>query len=272
MRISRISFVPLFLIVMASLCFGGDTNLQVKDIITRHLDSIGTPQARSAAKSRSIRASLHFRVVQGTPGNSDGMGMIVSDARRLSIGLKPSDPKYPGEQFVFDGSKAQIGLVGPARRSMLGDFLYSQDAILRDGLLGGSLTTAWALLDVNGRKANLRYDGIKKIDGRDLHELVYIPRKADADLRIHLYFDPETFRHVKTVYDFAVSPGFSHNQLQHGSYSRYKVEEDFADFRVTDGLTLPSKWTLRCTTESSSTLSVEWQTTVTGMMHNNVVD
>ena len=265
-------FVCLFVACLALPSFGEDAKLQVSDVISRHLESIGTASARAAVKSRSIRASVHYQILEGTPGSSEGVGMLVSDARRLSIALKPSDTQYPGEQFVFDGSKSLIALIAPSTRSMLGEFLYSHDAILRDGLLGGSLMTTWALLDVNGRKATIKFDGLKKIDGRNLYEISYIPHKADADLLIHLYFEPDTFRHVKTMYDFSVSPSFSHNQLRHGSYSRYRVEENFSDFRVTDGLTLPSKWTLRCTAESDRTLSIEWQVTADTIMHNNVVD
>jgi hypothetical protein len=38
-----------------------------------------------------------------------------------------------------------------------------------------------------------------KVDGVDLHRIDYIPKKR-SDLEIHLYFEPDTFRHVMTVY------------------------------------------------------------------------
>jgi hypothetical protein len=89
---------------------------------------------------------------------------------------------------------------------------------------------------------------------------------------IHLYFEPTTFRHVKTEYSYDVDPSLDHNQKVHGTFTKYRVEEEFSDFKVVDGLTLPSSWKLRYSATSNKTVVVEWQVTSNNVAHNTVVD
>lgn len=245
--------------------------LTVADLISRHLDSIGSAAVRDGIKSRVVRGHVRMNVIDGA-GEAEGPAMIVSMGRQLSIAFQVNNPQFKGEQFVFDGSKAQIALIAPAARSTLGQFMYQQDQLLRDGLVGGTLLTAWPLYDPKLREAKVKYNGLKKIDGQELYDLSYEPKKADRELLVHLYFEPKTFRHVKSVYDFTVPPSFGHNQLQHGSYSRIRVEETFSDFRPVDGLTLPWDWKLRCTSYGNSTSIIEWHMTADSITHNNVTD
>ena len=50
----------------------------------------------------------------------------------------------------------------------------------------------------------MTFEGLKKIDGQELYDLRYRPHKG-TDLDINLYFDPETYRHVETVYTLTSS-------------------------------------------------------------------
>jgi hypothetical protein len=68
------------------------------------------------------------------------------------------------------------------RRSSFGEFVHSQDQIVREGLLGGSLTTAWALLNLDHNQPKLSYEGLKKVDGRQLHDLRYRCKRNDDDI------------------------------------------------------------------------------------------
>ena len=45
---------------------------------------------------------------------------------------------------------------GAHRRSSFGEFVYSQNQMVRVGLIGGELTTAWALLHLDESKAKVR--------------------------------------------------------------------------------------------------------------------
>jgi hypothetical protein len=70
------------------------------------------------------------------------------------------------------------GTYADKTRSEFGEFVRTQDVILREGLLGGVLSTAWPMLDLDARKAKVGYEGKKKIDNRQLLTLSYRPMKA----------------------------------------------------------------------------------------------
>jgi serine/threonine protein kinase/tetratricopeptide (TPR) repeat protein len=120
--------------------------------------------------------------------------------------------------------------------------VFVQDAIIREGLLGGLLTTAWPLLNLDERKAKVSFDGLKKMDGQDLYLLHYHPHKS-TDLEINLYFDPQTFRHVKTIFSYSVSQGLTlggDRATARQQETRYRLTEKFSDFKTVDGVTLPT--------------------------------
>jgi hypothetical protein len=56
---------------------------------------------------------------------------------------------------------------------------------MKEGLLGGALTTNWMGLSPRGK---LSSNGTKKINGRDAYVLTY-SRKGGGDLDVTLYFD-----------------------------------------------------------------------------------
>lgn len=63
--------------------------------------------------------------------------------------IKLANYDYRGEQFVTDGEKVSVAATTSGHKwSDLGEFVRSQDQVVREGLLGGELTTAWALLDL----------------------------------------------------------------------------------------------------------------------------
>ncbi|MEK7834461.1 MAG: hypothetical protein AAB401_25455, partial [Acidobacteriota bacterium] len=133
---------------------------------------------------------------------------------------------------------------------------------------------AWPLLKMDQTQPKLEYRGLKKIDGRQLHELGYRPRKGSTDLKTFLYFDPETFRHVRTRYQYEVAAmiGARENPNQN-TESYFSVTEDFDNFRIVDGLTLPHKYKLQYSAESGrATLIQEWTVTLDRITHNPKLD
>lgn len=253
--------------------------LTTKDLIARHLNAIGPESARAAAKSRAVQGTVQMDIVVGSNNHADGNALMVSDGRKLIISM--AFQQGGSEKFIYDGQKAQIGYIAANQRSSIGDFFYTNDSLLRDGLLGGATMTSWALLDVDARKADVRYEGLKVVDGKQLHDLSYYPKKSDADLHVHLYFDPQTFRHVKTVYTFKVSASMRHGtnsgkrmsgSMSHGDETRIRVEENFSDFRELDGLTLPGHWSLRYTSEGGYAEGCVFDVAVVKMANNVVTE
>jgi hypothetical protein len=241
------------------------------EIVSRHLDSIGSAQARANAVSRVAQGKVVFAEIIQHSLHMEGAATLMSQERKHRCEFQFGNLQYPGEQFVFDGNKEMVAMVDQTNRSRLGNFLFLQEEILREGLFGGVLSTAWPLLNVQSTNPSLKYDGLKKIDGQQLHELSYISRKRSesGDLSIHLYFEPESYRHVLTVYTVT---------MQHGSQTTSDpnqttviVEERFGDFQVVDGLNLPRHWDVRYRVEPQNIVQeYEWDVSLTQIGHNKL--
>jgi hypothetical protein len=255
------------MVAMLSVSFAKD-EMQVADLVKQNLNSIGTEQARAAVKNRAVEGTLQFRVLSGGAGTQDGKEVFVSDGEKFVSLLKLPNPNYHGERFVSDGKKTLIAQVKPGVWSKLGDFVMVHNEILTEGLWGGTLSTGWALAHLDERLAKLQDRGLKKVNGRDLRRVDYSPKKH-SDLEIQLYFEPDTFRHVMTVYSMTISPqmGTSDIATARQQETRYRLEERFADFKSVDGLTLPQRWTIEFTFENSAGAMADAQNltaTVTG--------
>ena len=240
--------------------------------MTHHLDSIGDTKTRAGIQSRAAAGTAHFHIMVGGGGSLDGKSQFVSEGGKLHFMMKFTNNEYRGEHFIFDGNRIQVSTAtATLSRSELGGFLYSQDAVLREGFWGGILSTAWPLLDLDKRKAKLTFDGIKKIDGQDMYELRYQPKK-NTDIEISLYFDPATFHHVRTVYTLNTGMAMaSETTNSRQQQTRYHLEERFSDFQTIDGLSLPARYDIRFTEElqSGSTTSYEWEI-LESSINNNV--
>src|SRR5271163_3808882 len=237
------------------------------ELVAQHLDSIASAAVRAKIKTRVVQGPVEYKILVGGAGVLDGKAQMASDGKKLVFMMKLPNIEYHGEQFVFDGGDKDKVAFSTANqnRSALGNFVFVQDAVIREGLLGGTLSTAWPLLDLNDRKPKLSFDGLKKIDGQDLYELRYRPKRS-SDLEISLYFDPQTYRHVETVYNYSTTERFagsapgdggvvtspasgSSSNLPGGNAetsaarqtpNRYRLTEKFSDFKTVDGVTLPT--------------------------------
>ena len=244
--------VCLSLLVLWSVSPAKDET-QVADLLQKHLASIGTDQAREAIKTRVAEGTLKFQRVNGS-GAQDGKEVFVSEGEKMVSLLKLPNPNYHGERFVSDGKKTLIAQLRPGIWSSLGQFVNVHNEILTEGLWGGTLSTGWALAHVDEHRAKLKYEGLKEVNGRELHKVLYLPSKH-SDLDIELYFEPGTFRHVMTVYSLTISPqmGRTEEQTARQQETRYRLEERFADFKTVDNLNLPESWIIQFTTENSTT-------------------
>ena len=304
-RIASFSVIVLILfLTQAIVAFAAD--MKAEDVVVKHLDSIGTEQARAAVKSRVMEGTVDYRILVGGAGNLDGKSVLVSQDDKLQFMMKLNNNLYKGEQFIFDGSNYQITRTTANQgRSAFGEFVQVQDVVLKEGLLGGALSTAWPLYDLKERKAKLSYAGLKKVDGNDAIELRYSPKKSTS-VDISLFFDPQTFRHIETVYTVRVRVQLGNVDAQIANAqpsatgdagpigpptggvvgvtsetvtarqqeTRYRLEERFGDFKTADGLTLPTKYTIHYTQElgNGRTTVSEWTITANQITNGNGVD
>jgi hypothetical protein len=251
-------------------------DLKAEEIVARHLDSIGTAQARAAIKSLAVQGSLQFKVLSGGSGDIAGTWGIVSEQRKSKFVMRFPGGDWWGEQFVFDGNKTSFAAATSThKQSVLARFVSSQDFIIKEGLLGGELSTGWALQNLDPSQVKLDYIGLKKIDGRELQGIQYYS-KGNTDMTVKLYFDPETYHHVMTVYSEAVEPNMSHKITESVNQQeiRYTIEERFSDFQTDNGITLPRHYDLQYTLEqqAGSTNVNDWDMTASKVLTNVDLD
>ena len=237
--------------------------MQPEEVIAKHLQSLGPEAARAAAHSRIAAGSS--RVVfkgRSTTGAIDGQVVIGSQSTKVLLGMKFPSPDYPGERFGFDGKKFTVGYLKPGVRSTLGSFLLIHGEVFKEGLMGGTLSSAWPLLNIAERKVRLEYAGTEKIDNQPAHRLKYSPAKG-SDLEISLFFDAQTFRHVRTQYDRVAGARLSAGGIDSQANQRaprYRMTEDFSDFRQEEKLTLPHSYKLTLEIENTNGTSIQkWE-------------
>lgn len=251
-----------------------EEKLRSEDVVARHLASVGTPQARDAIKTVYALGTVVATFREPSVGQVAGRVILASEGERNLIGMAFDNTSYPQERVGFDGKDVSVSYVRPGQRTALGEFLLTHKSIVRQGVLGGALSLAWPLLDPEVKKAKLEYSGTKKIGDSTAHVLKYLPR-GGSDLNVSLFFDAETFRHLRTEYTRTVSAqmGVSPNASARQRESRYKMVEEFSDFRRKAGLTLPYKYkmTLEATLPGGS-YKAEWDTTFSQFGFNQSLD
>lgn len=232
--------------------------MKAEEIVAKHLEAIGAAETLNSIKSRIIAGSAVAVVTSPRTLRAEGRAIMASAGSKNTIGMGfESAGKYE-ERFAFDGSTVTVGFVRPGNRGYWGDFLLTHENIIKLGLVGGVLSDSWPLRNVNEQKIKLEYDGIKKIDNQSLHEIKYVPKNG-SDLEIKLFFDTQTYQHMRTEYVRVISAGLGSGQIPSGRASsaatsgaidqsgqqrptRYKMTEQFSDFRKEAGLMLPHNY------------------------------
>ncbi len=236
-----------------------------QQLVQQHLESIAPLDRLKARRTFAVQGDCEYRILAGGVLSANGISQLVSKGESYNMMFNFPAGEYGGTQYVTNGKKTDTRYSSGGQVNPLRVFLQGQDALLTEGLLGGELTTAWALLDVAGRRPRLKYQGIQDIDGRPLHRLDYRIRKGGMDLENRLYFDLKTFHHVLSTYEVEVSSqmGATPEASSQNRVSRARVEERFSDFKDLGGFVLPTTWTLLYSkmTDDGSIL-LQWRTTI----------
>jgi hypothetical protein len=190
------SLLLLALILISSIVVGAQQDkkpakITVDELIAKHIASIGPADVIAGIKSRVMVGDAQVEAKLGSASIIYGKGQIASQGQRVLYAMIFNSPVYPYEKAAFDGKDQSVGLPN-GERTLLSEFLRSQDSILKDGLFTGALSTAWPLLDPKSRKsAKLEYAGTSKIDDRQCYKLKYSSGRSGS-LKTMLYFDAET--------------------------------------------------------------------------------
>lgn len=233
--------------------------MKPEEVIAKHLEAIGTADARAKIKSRIIQGTAVATIRLGGTGTAEGGAVLASTGNRSLISVVYGTKEYPWERMGYDGKNLTVSEVRAGQRSTLGIFLMAHEMMFREGLMGGVLSSAWPFLD-STRNAKVKYSGTKKVNDRQAHVLEY-EAKNDTGLKTKLFFDAETFQHVRTEYEQRIiqqmpsAPGVTQSQGEAIS----RVVEEFSDFKPEQGLVLPHayKFTLSLESLNRRTLQ-EW--------------
>lgn len=250
----------LFLLFLLIFAFKSHAQkIKSEDVVAKHLDSIGTAEKRASVKNQIVVGDAMVNFITQKTAPLLGRIVLASAGEKNFLGMKLGSVDYPSERFSYDGKKGKVSFVRAGIRSVLGNFILSNESILQEGLLGGTLSSSWALLDTASKKAKLSLSGTKKIGGKEAYVLNYLP-KGGSDIDINLYFDKETFNHIRTEYKRISSAGIgiTPDQSSRFNESRLSLVENFSDFRAEFGLTLPHSYRILYTITGQGTTEIEW--------------
>ena len=267
--------------------YSNDEDMTPEELVEKHLESIGTPEKLMAVRSRGISGKADVEFILGGSGSvSNGFFLCVSEGPKIAIKMDFEDINYPGEYFAYDGKEVTVGHITPGQRSPLADFIFLHNATLREGFLGGVLSTAWPLLHIEDENPRMKLKETE-VKGRRLYELEYgTPGKRPGNMRVKLFFDKENFHHVRTEYKVLIADELtSIRSIVSGSVntapttsggtlapsapratimesqpdSIYILVEEFDNFAVVGGLTLPMNYSLEYSLEGhGATFLAKW--------------
>jgi hypothetical protein len=249
--------------------------LKTEEIIAKHIESIGSKENRDAVKNRIAIGASEFSIK--TPFSTlSGRFILASESENLLFVSTYQSADYPFEKIGFWEGDVKIPFIRPGVRGPLGSYLLSNNKIIKDGLLGGSILSTWILLDPVARKGKLEAGGKKKINGRETVILNYVLKGGfSADSSIKLYFDAENFHHLRTEYRQKMPTKnyqigiFGGDQIGTSN----KLVEDFGDFGNESGLLLPHSYKLSLTIDGQAgTREFEWNISISKYLFDQILD
>ena len=258
--------LAISILLISSMAFSMPQKMKPEEVVAKHLDAVGPADARAALKTMVSSGTVNVTFKGRGTNKMVGTAALASDASKNLVSMVFENADYPFERIGYNGQKVTGVEIKPGERTPLVNFLLAYDEIISQGLVGGVLSTSWPLRNLAEKNPKLEYNGLKKVAGKQVHELKYLPRKG-TDLRISLFFDATTFQHVRTEYRRSIAGQMGttpDNSALAGNETRYKLVEEFSDFRTEGKLTLPHSYKLTLEIGSQSeTRSFEWDTTLT---------
>jgi len=273
-QIEKLSGMLLMLLSLGTPFSPAVERIKPEEVVAKHLDSIGSVRARAAVNARIIVGTAQVIFRTPPPGQALGRAVLASEGNKSLVGMSFPSPVYPREQLGFDGGSFVAAYVTPGVRSVLGNFLMTHALVFKQGLMGGTLSSAWPLQDLKARNPRLEYGGTKKVNNQTVHELKYLAR-GGSDLQIRLFFDQATFQHVRTEYHRVIAAPTGNRAYGNVEEReiRYKMVEEFSDFKNEGGLTLPHTYMIKLTVDSQGgTFLADWVINLERFTFNEPID
>jgi hypothetical protein len=248
----------LTLLLSAAASIGQE--LQPDAIIAKHLDAVGKRSTVDQVQTLFALGLSSFES-QSPAAKGGGKALVVSDKGDLMFAISLNSKDYPYEKIGYFNDKVSLPFISAGQRSLLGSFISEHPRVLTEGLFGGTMSRRWPLWNYEGSKSKIKSLGVKKVNGKKAYVLSYIPDGGGADeFTVKLYFDTDTFQHVRTEYHREYNP----QQPQFGvanqlANSEITLTEDFSDFKTVDGLTLPYVYSVEFSSNANtSSFKTTW--------------
>lgn len=279
-KIYSVAFVRLSILFLLGFSFLVEVRAddpKPEEIIAKHLDSVATKEKRAAVKNRMALGTGQFSVLRSTVNTKGkrplGGAVFLSEANKMFIGAKYDVVEYPFDEIVYNAKSVGVPFNGSGKRPILGDIILAHSYLVSEGLLGGSITTAWSLLDLESRQAKVRSGGKKKVDGRQAYVVNYVV-KGGSSFTIKLFFDAETFQHIRSEYQqvFAAPMGPTMRESAQQNQTIQRLTEEFSNFKTVDGLTLPYSYRINYFNEGNINSEFEWAFEFKEYVHNQKID
>ena len=272
---SCLTVSAMFLLFFVAAPFvNSQAKLKPEEVIGKHLESIAPADKRASIKSLIGVGEVRVEYLTQKNQPASGRMVVASEGNKMFFGMQLNASDYPQEKVVFDGSKVDVSLVRAGSRSVLGNFIQSNSSIVSQGLISGTLSTSWALLGAAERGYKVSSGGSKKIDGKDVYAINFSP-KGSSDLDITMFFDQETFQHVRTEYKrtSSASMGRTPEESSRMQETRLKVTEDFSDYKIFEGVNVPTKYRMHYSISGQNgTTEIAWTASFAEFAINQKLD
>jgi hypothetical protein len=235
--------------------------LTAEEILAKHLASIGTPEAISAAKSRVFvgTTELYSKLVAIPEQQRTGQCQIAFDGDKYVYAAVFLITNYPYEKVAYDGKDLSYGN-NQYGRARLSGFLTANRFISKRAMLGGALNAGWLLANPE-KGVSFEYDGQSKDEG---YYKVKVNLSDSEGTIVTLFFDPATFHHVRTEYKWSKSglmtrspsastAGPTTLSSERGASPTHQVlNEYFSNFSKAGELVLPLTYKIELETPSNT--------------------
>ncbi len=215
-------------------------NLKPDEIVAKHVAAVGS--ADKLASLKTVMAIGESEFESNVPvAKGHGRAIVVSDPANLFFVMSLNSKEYPFEKVGHFKGKPSLPFSIAGERSLLGTYLSNHASILDEGLFSGVLSLRWPLLDTGKTKPRLTGGGTRKVGDKKFYSIDYVPSGGgSSEFTIRLFFDPDTFDHVRTEYRYEVQPtDATFGQQNRRASAIATLVETFSEFKAVDGLRLP---------------------------------
>ncbi|HSR51777.1 MAG TPA: hypothetical protein VLV83_13190 [Acidobacteriota bacterium] len=225
--------------------------MKPEEFLAEYHKALGSAEAVQARQSTLAQGKVTMTLVVGGDGQLIGPSTYFSKGDASGLLFHFKNPNYEQDHVVANDGEVRAAYQIPGERSPMSDYLFTQDKLMKDNLIGGALQANWPLIDLEAHKAKIRYKGIKNRDGQGQHLVEYRMHKGSGGTKIELWFDEETFYHVGSTYTTRIPAGIgsSPDESARQRDSVITVEETFSEFRNIDGINVPTQWEIRWSNE-----------------------